>query len=225
MCRIHTEETKKKLSQIRIEYLKKNPDKVPYKLNHKHKETYPEIYFKECLKGFIYQYRIPNTLYVGDFVNPILKVIIEIDGEQHYVDNKIIIHDIKRTEILENLGWKIIRIRWKSFIVLDRNKKEEVISNINLNAITNVDIEEYIKKEKKCADCDNIVKDTRSIRCSNCSRTKNGINSRRFNISKDELIELLNRYSLVKIGKMFGVSGNAIKKRCIKLEIPLTRFS
>lgn len=224
MGRIPTEETKKKLSEIRIEYLKKNPDKVPYKLNHKYKETYPETYFKECLRGFIYQYRIPETLYEGDFVNPESKVIIEIDGEQHYVDSKIVLHDIKRTNRLEELGWKIIRVSWRDFNRLNRDRKEEIISNLNKESIDNFNIENYITLKKKCDECDNILKDKRSNLCSKCSNKKNGINSRRFEISKIELEKLVSEYSMTAIGKMFGVSDNAIRKRCSRLEIPLTKL-
>jgi hypothetical protein len=46
--RTHTDETKKKISEIRIKYLRENPDKVPYKLNHYSKgESYPEQYFSK----------------------------------------------------------------------------------------------------------------------------------------------------------------------------------
>jgi hypothetical protein len=37
---------------------------------------------------------------------------------------------------------------------------------------------------------------------------------RKFEVSKEELQKLLASYSLVSIGKMFGVSDNAIRKRC-----------
>lgn len=42
------------------------------------------------------------------------------------------------------------------------------------------------------------------------------ISQRKFNISKEELEILLKEKSLVSIGKMFGVSGNSIKKRAIR---------
>ena len=45
-----SEETKKKISESRIKYLKENPDKIPYKLNHYSKgESYPEKYFEEIV--------------------------------------------------------------------------------------------------------------------------------------------------------------------------------
>lgn len=221
--KVLSDSTKKKISESRIAYLKANPDKVPYKLNHKHKQTYPETYFKECLQNFVYQYRIPETLYEGDFVNPHSKVIIEIDGEQHYVDSKIVEHDIKRTNRLEELGWKIIRVRWRDFIRLDRDKKDEIISNLNKESIEDFNIDNYIKVKRKCIDCSDILKYYKAIRCPICANKQNGINSRHFEISKAELEKLLSDLPMTTVGKMFGVSGNSIKKRCIKLEIPLTR--
>ena len=38
--------------------------------------------------------------------------------------------------------------------------------------------------------------------------------TRKFNPTKKELTELISKLSLVKVGKYFGVSDNAIRKRC-----------
>lgn len=51
-----------------------------------------------------------------------------------------------------------------------------------------------------------------SIECSNKDKEK-------FDISIEQLKELVKIYNLTKIGKMFGVSDNAIRKRCIKNNI------
>lgn len=123
-------ETKQKISISRKQYLLENPDKVPYKLNNKHKISYPERYFMRLLKGFIFQYKIPGTLYEADFANPKLKIDIEIDGEQHYVDSKIISHDKERNKKLESLGWKTIRIRWSLFKKLELEKRKEIVSDL-----------------------------------------------------------------------------------------------
>lgn len=45
----------------------------------------------------------------------------------------------------------------------------------------------------------------------------------RFILTKDELQNLVNDKSYEEIGRMFGVTGNAIKKRCKVLDIPLVR--
>jgi hypothetical protein len=68
--RITSPEVRKKISQARIEFLRKNPDKVPYLLNHKSKgESYPERYFREVLTrhgvSFIQELRV--SVYRIDF--------------------------------------------------------------------------------------------------------------------------------------------------------------
>lgn len=125
-----TDEHKQKISVSRIKFLKENSDMVPYKLNHSHKVSYPEKYFMKVLNGFIYNYKVPTTLYEIDFANIKDKIAIEIDGEQHYVDKRIIKHDIKRTKKLESLGWRIIRVRWSVYQKLNYNEKKEIINNL-----------------------------------------------------------------------------------------------
>jgi hypothetical protein len=44
---------------------------------------------------------------------------------------------------------------------------------------------------------------------------------RRFQTTKDELEALLKNHSLVAIGKLFGVSDNAVRKRCKLLQVAL----
>ena len=46
--------------------------------------------------------------YIVDFYCPQLKIIIEVDGIQHY-DEKTLIYDKKRTEFLEEQGYTVIR--------------------------------------------------------------------------------------------------------------------
>lgn len=129
--RKHSQETKDKLSKIRKEYLLLNPDKVPYLLNHKHKRKfYSEEYFAECFKNtnFIREYKI--GLYSLDFADLERKIDIEVDGEQHFVDSRIIEHDKKRNEYLLSLGWNIIRIRWSLFQKLCLQDKQKLIQSI-----------------------------------------------------------------------------------------------
>jgi len=104
-----SKEHKKNISNQMKNFLNENPDKVPYLSNHNSKgESYPEKYFKELFEKeniyLIQYYRIKR--YELDFVDPINKIDIEIDGEQHYNDKKIIESDKRRNKYLENLGWK-----------------------------------------------------------------------------------------------------------------------
>lgn len=113
----HTEETKKKISNSMISYLDSNPDKVPYVLNHSSKESYPETYFKELFNNenipFIYHYKINR--YELDFAIVNLKLDIEIDGDQHYLDKRQVESDVRRDAYLKSLGWTTFRIRWSDW--------------------------------------------------------------------------------------------------------------
>lgn len=130
----HSVESKQKLSMKMKQYLLDNPEKVPYKLNHHSKQSYPEKYFREVfdnddlLKNAISEYRV--KLYSLDFAFPDIKFYIEIDGEQHYTDSRIFEHDKKRNLELEEMGWKSIRIRWSEYNKKSLEEKQEIIKYI-----------------------------------------------------------------------------------------------
>lgn len=128
----HTVEDKKKISISRIKYLKENPSQVPYLLNHSSRESYPEKYFNQILdkEGIKYDREYQVGLYSLDFALLDKKIALEIDGEQHYVDNRIVQSDIKRTNILEELGWSIIRVRWSHYKKLDQEERTKYIDQL-----------------------------------------------------------------------------------------------
>lgn len=129
----HKPETKKKLSEARIRYLKENPDKVPYKLNHYSKgRSYAEEYWKNVLDSFdiLYEEQYQISLYSLDFALVDLKIDLEIDGDQHHLDQRIVESDKRRTQFLENLGWKVIRIKWSEYLRLDIDERKKYINGI-----------------------------------------------------------------------------------------------
>ncbi len=64
--------------------------------------------------------------YIVDFYCSKLKLIIEIDGEQHYLpENEA--YENKRTEFLENSGYKILRFYNSDINKLIRNVEHNVI--------------------------------------------------------------------------------------------------
>ena len=69
--RFHSQETKDLISQIRIAYLQANPDKVPWKLNHSSKQSYPEKYFEDVFKneGMKLEPYLPLGIYELDFAD------------------------------------------------------------------------------------------------------------------------------------------------------------
>ena len=130
----HTEENKKILSQKRKQYLIEHPEMVPYKLNHHSKQSYPEKYFKELFDNdevlckTAQEYKV--GLYSLDFDLPDIKLDIEIDGEQHHVDKRIVDHDKKRNEVLNKLGWVCFRIRWSTYQKMSLECRKELIDKL-----------------------------------------------------------------------------------------------
>lgn len=129
--RKHSEETKQKISKRRKEFIKNNPDKAPYVMNHYTKgPSYAEQYFLDVFKNtdFVYHYKFHT--YELDFADVENKINIEIDGEQHYCDDRIVRHDIKRNAFLEERGWTVIRIRWSTFCKLNDDDRRRYINDI-----------------------------------------------------------------------------------------------
>lgn len=74
------------------------------------------------------------------------------------------------------------------------------------------------KKKVQCYCSCGEQKDTRSIKCVKCSnKSRTGLN-RKFEVTKEQLQDLIANNPMTKIGKMFGVSDNAIRKRMKFLE-------
>lgn len=124
--RKHTEETKKKISEIRIKYLQEHPDRVPYVINHSSKPSWPEEVFKNALlssgiEGWEYKYR--NGIYQYDFAIPGKKIDIEVDGGTHETE-KVKRIDKRRDEFSRQTGWTVIRFTAKQV-------KKDVVGCIN----------------------------------------------------------------------------------------------
>lgn len=131
--KLHTEEQKQKISMGRKRYLEQHPDKVPYLLNHHSKgDSYPEKYFKEVFdnENVEYKQNYYQSGYFLDFAWPDKKLYLEVDGEQHYRDKRIIEHDKKRTQKLLDEGWTcLIRIRWSEYKGLNETQQKEFVKS------------------------------------------------------------------------------------------------
>ena len=127
------QEMKDKISKSRIKYLENNPDKVPYKLNHYSKGmSYPEKYFEEVFKkeNIDLKYEKQFSIYTLDFYNDEKKVCIEIDGEQHYTDTRIIESNKRRDLYLKKQGWITFRVRWSEYQKMNDQEKALIINQI-----------------------------------------------------------------------------------------------
>ncbi len=78
--------------------MRKNPTEEEYKLWGFLKNYEPKFHRQHIFGA-----------YIVDFYCPKLKLVIEVDGYQHY-EEKNIKYDEQRTRYLENLGFKVIRL-------------------------------------------------------------------------------------------------------------------
>lgn len=113
--RTHTQETKDKLSKIRVQYLINNPDKVPYLINHSSKISHPELLFKNALitkKITGWEYNYQQGIYQYDFAFIENKIDVEIDGGTHLTE-KVIAIDTRRDKYSNSIGWTVLRFTAK----------------------------------------------------------------------------------------------------------------
>ena len=167
----HSKKTRKLLSINKIKFLKENPDKVPYLLNHSSKgDSFPEKLFEKGLMesnilGWTKKYRF--GIYEFDFAFIDLKIDIEVDGETHN-SKKVQTIDKKRDKNSIENGWIVLRFKAsevrnnlkdcivKVLEVIKKRSKEFNYDLSNLNKIyNNEDIKnlkllekEKLKKEK-----------------------------------------------------------------------------
>lgn len=130
--RHHSEETKKKISEIRKKYLEEHPDKVPFVLNHSSKQSYPEKYFEEWLitNNLFCESEFQVGRYSLDFAWPDKLFYIEVDGSQHKLD-WMVKHDLERTAYLESLGWTCLeRIFWPDYQKMSDEDRKEFLDEL-----------------------------------------------------------------------------------------------
>lgn len=171
----------------------------------KKRRSYPEKFFIEVFKNnnlynkFEIIEKHSYGKYFIDFLFVEIKLIVEIDGEQHYKDQESINHDIIRDDYFIKEGFKIYRIRWKDVFNNTKVEIEEFLnflSNIENKSIRKYDISNclYEKKEKKknlsrknsikkkkCDNCESLVYKTSKV-CRSCwiLKKKNSIRSEKY---------------------------------------------
>jgi len=205
----HSEETKKKLRNIRLEFMKNNPNKTSWRLSN---ISYPEKLFINYVEtnGLDKKYSIVREYsvfpYFIDFAFVNQMVAIEIDGSQHLLPERKK-NDVKKDKLLNDSGWFVIRVSEKeiktniesvfSKITSILNEKPKV-NNFKIGIV--VKPKKYQKKERN-----------------EFGFTENQIqhikNQRRVERpSLEELKILISENGYTKTGKIFGVSDNAIRK-------------
>jgi len=86
-------------------------------IHKRHEKTYPEQWLESVIKDRFNDQQFHSELRIGiykmDFAWPHKKRCIEIDGEQHYIDEAQIKRDRRKEKCLEFNGWTYIRLRWR----------------------------------------------------------------------------------------------------------------
>lgn len=211
--RSHSDESKKIISEKRIDWLKKNPDKHPWKKNTKFLsvpcEKLKSIFIENGLCFETELQPISDRFYSIDIAFVDKGIGIEVNGNQHYDSNKELKEYYKkRKELIEEKGWKLYDIHYSK--VYD----SEFISNL-VDVINGIDINLNLeftfkeRKEKKCL-CGNVIyKYSKSGICVTCSN----INNRKVDRpSIDILKKEVETLGYTGTGKKYGVSDNTIRK-------------
>lgn len=217
----HTEETKEILREKRLLFMKEHPERTSWRKGNC--PSYPEKCFMEFLKHYGYdkKYLIEREKSVFpfyiDFAFTQIKVAIEIDGSQHIKDEKRHSNDLIKNEVLIKNGWKVLRIT-ENAVKKDWESVKNALDNI-------------ISSEKQF-DSVGIFLSKKTYK--KVDRDENGLTEKMINgfikqrkvknrPSKEELKTLIKEKSMVKIGKMYGVSDNSVRKWCKKYNLPYTK--
>lgn len=124
-----TEEQKRKISETQKRNFKESCNKSIWHTQLENRKSFAEQYFDTCFPNLKQNYHVDR--YFLDLANPEKKIYIEVDGEQHYNDRKVVEHDKIRTKRLEELGWKCLRrIRWSEYKRLSKEEQETLIADL-----------------------------------------------------------------------------------------------
>jgi very-short-patch-repair endonuclease len=205
----HTEESKKKLREIRLNFMKNNPEKTAWRLSN---VSYPEKLCVEYIEknGLDKKYSIVREYsvfpYFVDFAFINEMVAVEIDGSQHLLPDRKE-NDDKKDNLLNDLGWLVIRISENQIKTNIENVFNEIVSILkNKPKINNHRIGLIVKPKK-------YQKKERNEFGFTEGQIKSIIKQRRVDRPPlDELKNLIKENGYVKTGKIFGVSDNTIRK-------------
>ncbi len=129
----HTESTRKKLSESRKEWLANNPDKHPWKRSSKF-DSEPCQKLKDALQARSIDFQeeftpLDDRFFSLDVAFPVLKVGIEVNGEQHYNrDGSLKPYYKQRHELIESAGWKLYEVHYS--ICYDQKRLSSIVDSI-----------------------------------------------------------------------------------------------
>ena len=206
----HTEETKKKMREKRLAWIKANPEKTAWRLKNM---SYPEKCFQKILEdnGLDKKYLIYREYsvfpYFIDFAFVDEKIAIEIDGSQHLEEERKK-RDEEKDALLISNGWKVLRI---AAIEVIRDGKKA------LNAVLEIlgDSDRQYSKVGILKAPKTYEKPIRGEDGLTDKQRENAINQRKVDRpSKEQLWEMVSSMTFEDVGKKYNVSSKAIVKWC-----------
>lgn len=214
----HTEETKLKISELKKELYKNNPEKHNWKRTNK-LVSKPCENFKKIIEDLGIKYiseftPLENRFFSIDIAFPDKKIGIEINGNQHYeLDGTLKEYYKERHRLIENDGWILHEIHFS--ICFNKEVVRSLMESIlkNSDRIFEFDYEKYLldklnyKKQKLTCKCGSL-KYKYSERCKNCR----GVSQRKVTRPDiNNLIKEINSLGYCGVGRKYGVSDNTIR--------------
>lgn len=111
---------------------------------------------------------------------------------------------------------------------IDGNRHNNMLENFrivcpNCHSQTETYAGKRHKKQNNCQECGKVCSKQANLclKCSSKNKIVQCVSTRKFEVSKEELSRLVDTMPMTKIGEIFGVTDNSIRKRCLILGIEL----
>lgn len=226
----HSQQTKKRISQKRKQYIKQHPESFAWRRADKFKS-------KPCedLKQFLidnnihfypqYQnYQLFNHRFAIDIAFPNQKIAIEVNGTQHYNrDGTLTPYFQQRHDILQKAGWRVQQIPYNK--TYNQEVRQSLLKLIKDNVDFTYDYSQQIKqflRQKQlqhiCPICGGEKKDKRSKTCKKCVKRQ----CKNIPSKQQILKDIQQLQSIAAIGRKYNKTDNAVKRWMKKYNIPCT---
>lgn len=210
---LHTEETKAKIREKRLAFMKAHPEATAWRQKNM---SYPEEVFIKFLteRGYADKFLIQREFsvfpYFIDFAFVDLKIAIDLDGSQHLLLERKKKDELKDA-LLHSQGWRVIRIA-ESVVKTDWDIIQQVLDeHIHLNTektfsqvgIVKAPKGKYIRVERDEFGRSEKMNES-AIKQRKCQRP-----------DKETLYKEIVESGFRGVGKKYGVSDKAICKWCL----------